>query len=57
MGRPNYSFEKRKKELKKAKKKEQKLARKAAKKGGPVVAPVQRSEPQPTTILPKVGED
>ena len=35
MAKPNYSFEKRQRELAKKKKKEEKLQEKAARKGGP----------------------
>ena len=44
MARPNYSFEKRKKEMAKKKKKEEKLRRKTG------VTPKRPQEPQPTPI-------
>jgi hypothetical protein len=56
LGRPNYSFEKRRKELKKAKKKEEKAARRAAKRGDPIPTPSGPREPQPTPLPPSMLE-
>lgn len=48
MARPNYSFKKRQKELKRQKKKEEKLQRRLAKKGGDMDAVSDGSEGEDT---------